>query len=41
MLSRFAKKRSRKKDIDPRSLKHLLRNEGFSTAAINKFLGED
>jgi regulatory protein len=40
LLARFAKKYSRKKDSDPRSLKYLLKNEGFSMAAINQFLGE-
>ena len=41
LLARFAKKYSRKAKGDPRSLKYLLKNEGFSSAAIKRFLGEE
>jgi len=44
MIARFAKKHARKAGCGEgvtRSLKHLLKGEGFSYAAIQKFLGED
>jgi len=41
LLARFAKKYSRKVKGEPRLLKHLLKNEGFSRGAINRFLGEE
>jgi SOS response regulatory protein OraA/RecX len=41
LLARFAKKYSRKAKGEPRLLKHLLKNEGFSRGAINRFLGEE
>jgi len=41
LLARFAKKYSRKAKGDPRSLKYLLKNEGFSTTAIKRFFGEE
>jgi regulatory protein len=41
LLARFAKKYSRKTDGDSRSLKYLLKNEGFSSLAIKQFLGEE
>jgi regulatory protein len=41
LLTRFAKKYSRKTGGDPRSLKYLLKNEGFSVAAIKRFFGEE
>jgi len=41
LLARFAKKYSRKVKGEPRLLKNLLKNEGFSRGAINRFLGEE
>jgi regulatory protein len=41
LIVKFAKKYSRKKNGDPHSLKFLLKNEGFSTAVIRQFLGEE
>jgi len=41
LLKKFAKKYSRKVKGEPRLLKHLLKNEGFSRSAINQFLGEE
>jgi len=41
LLARFAKKYSRKAKGEPRALKYLLKNEGFSSAAIKRFLGEE
>jgi regulatory protein len=41
LLRRFAKKYSGKKDSDPRSLKYLLKSEGFSRVAINNFFGDE
>jgi len=41
LLARFAKKYSRKAKGDPRALKYLLKNEGFSTTAIKRFFGEE
>jgi regulatory protein len=41
LIARFAKKYSRKAKGDPRSLKYLLKNEGFSSMAIKRFLGEE
>jgi regulatory protein len=41
LLARFARKYSRKAKGDPHSLKFLLKSEGFSTAAIKRFLGEE
>ncbi|MCL2211085.1 MAG: RecX family transcriptional regulator [Treponema sp.] len=47
LIVRFVKKHARKaggrnnSEDGARSVKHLLKNEGFSTAAIKQFLGED
>jgi regulatory protein len=41
LIAKFAKKYSRKTNGDPRSLKFLLKSEGFSTEAIKRFLGEE
>jgi len=41
MITRFVKKYAKKTGgDDPRSLKHLLKGEGFSQAAILRFLGD-
>jgi len=40
LLTRFVKRHSRKEPLT-RSLKHLLKSEGFSSAAIQKFFDED
>jgi len=41
MLKKFVKKYGKKTSGEARSLKYLLKNEGFSLTAIQRFLGEE
>ena len=41
MLTKFVKKYSKKASGDPRSLKYMLKNEGFSLTAIQQFMGDE
>jgi len=45
MLTKFVKKYSKKaggkNNSDPRSLKYMLKNEGFSLSAIQRFMGQE
>ncbi|MCL2722070.1 MAG: recombination regulator RecX [Treponema sp.] len=41
MLVKFVKKYGKKAGSEPRFLKYMLKNEGFSLTAIQRFLGEE